>query len=674
MDPQQRVTLEVTWEALEDAGISPQSLAGSNTAVFTGVNSDDYSKLLLEDLPGVEAWMGIGTAYCGIPNRISYLLDLRGPSTAVDAACASSLVAVHHGRQSLLTKETDLAIVGGVNAICGPGLTRVLDEAGAISKDGICRSFDDSANGYGRGEGAGIVILKRMSDALRDNDRIISVLKGSAVGQDGRTNGIMAPNGEAQEYVARTALGSLDPATIQYVEAHATSTSVGDPVEIGAMAKVYGATRSLSQPCLIGSVKANVGHLEAGAGVIGLIKAAMSLQKAMIPPQASIQKLNQKIDWEKSGVDVALVPTKWPHTNRKRRAAVCSYGYGGTVSHAVLEQPPVDNCLSFDQGASEGKPHLLTLSAPQEKRLADVASSLTDWLSKEGKKWSLASIEAALSTRRAEHDFRSTIIATSHEEAAVELEKLTKGISSANCITARTLGKTDRKDIVWLFSGHGAQWPQMGQQLLTEDETFRRTVENLETLISEEAGFSPLHALTRGDFGSSDKVQVLTYIMQVALAASLKAKGVRPGAVIGHSVGEIAASVAAGALSAVEGAVVVCRRARLYKQVIGKGAMILVNQPFDDVAAELKGGDAVAAIDSSPTSCVVSGTVEAIDELEKSFQNRQVKTFRVKSDIAFHSPLLEPLAKPLRAALDGLLHSRTPHSKSQYAGFLCKHY
>lgn len=326
MDPQQRLTLEVTWEALEDAGISPQSLAGSNTAVFTGVNSDDYSKLVLEDLPRVEAWMGIGTAHCGIPNRISYLMDLRGPSTAVDAACASSLVAVHHGRQSLLQKETDLAIVGGVNAICGPGLTRVLDEAGAISKDGVCRSFDNSANGYGRGEGAGIVILKRMSDAQRDNDRIIAVLKGSAVGQDGRTNGIMAPNGAAQETVARTALGTVDPTTIQYVEAHATSTSVGDPVEIGAMAKVYGAKRSPGQPCYIGSVKANVGHLEAGAGVIGLIKAAMALQNCTIPPQANIKELNKKIDWERAGVEVAQVPKKWPQVVGKRRAAVSSYG------------------------------------------------------------------------------------------------------------------------------------------------------------------------------------------------------------------------------------------------------------------------------------------------------------------------------------------------------------
>jgi 6-methylsalicylic acid synthase len=271
MDPQQRLSLEVTWEALEDAGIPPQSLIGSNTAVFMGVNSDDYSKLLLEDLPAVEAWMGIGTAYCGVPNRISYILDLRGPSAAVDAACASSLVAIHHGRQSLLAKETNVAIVGGVNALCGPGLTCVLDKAGATSKDGTCRSFDNDANGYGRGEGAAVIILKRIADAVRDGDRIRAVLKGSAVGQDGRTNGIMAPNGQAQEAVARAALSGLDPGSVQYVEAHATSTSVGDPVEIAAMSRVYGADRKGRLPCHIGSAKPNVGHLEAGAGAVGFM-------------------------------------------------------------------------------------------------------------------------------------------------------------------------------------------------------------------------------------------------------------------------------------------------------------------------------------------------------------------------------------------------------------------
>lgn len=324
----------------------------------------------------------------------------------------------------------------------------------------------------------------------------------------------------------------------------------------------------------------------------------------------------------------------------------------------------MDGFAAFEPVKNDDTPRILTLSAPQEKRLADVAGGLVNWFPEAGAKWSLEAVENALATRRAEHDFRAAIVATSHEQATEEMKKLMNGTSSPNCITSRTLGKTDRKDIVWLFSGHGAQWPQMGQELLTKDAVFRRTVENLDALIREEAGFSPLDALTRGDFSSSDEIQILTYVIQVALASSLNAKGVRPAAVIGHSVGEIAAAVAAGALSAIEGALVVCRRARLYRQMMGKGAMILVNQSFDETAAELKGNNELsAAIDSSPTSCVVSGTVDAINEIEGVFQTRGVKTFRVKSDIAFHSPLLEPLGKPLKVALGDVLHTRTPHSK-----------
>jgi 6-methylsalicylic acid synthase len=368
MDPQQRISLEVTWEALEDAGVPPQTLSGSNTACFMGVNSDDYGKLLLEDLTGIEAWMGIGTAYCGIPNRISYLLDLRGPSTALDAACASSLVAIHQGRQSLLLRETDLAIVGGVNAICGPGLTRVLDKAGAISKDGSCRSFDDEANGYGRGEGAAVIILKRLNDAIRDQDRVHAVLKGSAVGQDGKTSGIMAPNGHAQQTVAKAALGNHDPHSIQYVEAHAASTAVGDPVEISAMSQVYGARRPNGSPCYIGSVKANVGHLEAGAGAVGFIKAVMALKSGIIPPQANFITPNKKIDWQSAGLHVPTKALDWPAADQLKRSAICSYGYGGSVSHVFIEEypstksRPADNSLDY--------PTVILLSGPQEKRLS----------------------------------------------------------------------------------------------------------------------------------------------------------------------------------------------------------------------------------------------------------------------------------------------------------------
>ena len=669
MDPQQRISLEVCWEALENAGIPPQSLAGSNTAVYMGVNSDDYGKLLLEDLPGIEAWMGIGTAYCGIPNRISYHLDLMGPSTAVDAACASSLVAIHHGRQSLLAGETDLAIVGGVNALYGPGLTKVLDKAGAVSPEGLCRSFDDESKGYGRGEGAGIVILKRMDDALNNQDNIVAVLKGSAVGQDGRTNGIMAPNGKAQELVANKALDAagIDPLSVGYVEAHATSTPVGDPVEVTAMSNIYGKGRMAENPCLIGSIKPNIGHLEAGAGVMGFIKATMAVNKGVIPPQANLNKLNSRVDWDKAGIQVVREPTEWKGTDARRRAGICSYGYGGTVSHAVIEEF-CDNgekfsALGLVNGESKAEMTILTFSAPQEKRIASQAEELASWILGDGRQHTLSSIATTLATRRGHHDYRAAVVASSHEEAAGALKTFASDSDSSEAVSRRIVNTSEAKGSVWVFSGHGAQWKEMGQDLIL-NPIFYETISVVEDVVQTEAGFSALQALKDGDIESSDRVQILTYVMQIGLAAVLKSKGVTPQAIIGHSVGEIAASVVADALTSREGALIVCRRAALYRRVMGRGTMVLVSRPFAEIQSELgERTEIVAAIDSSPSSCVVSGLTDIVGEFTESWKGRGVKVIKVKTDIAFHSPSLNELVKPLSESLAKSLKPKDPSVK-----------
>ena len=716
MDPQQRISLEVCWEALESAGIPPQSLAGSNTAVYLGVNSDDYGKLLLEDLSGIEAWMGIGTAYCGIPNRISYHLDLMGPSTAgtylrscncsfrvvpscletrlqshllnktcltnsalsprmemltlemwaVDAACASSLVAIHHGRQSLLAGETDLAIVGGVNALYGPGLTKVLDKAGAVSPEGLCRSFDDDSKGYGRGEGAGIVILKRMDDALKNQDNIIAVLKGSAVGQDGRTNGIMAPNGKAQELVAKQALeaGGIDPLSVGYIEAHATSTPVGDPVEATAMSNVYGKDREPGNPCLIGSIKPNIGHLEAGAGVMGFIKAIMAVKKGAVPPQANLNKLNTRVNWEAAGLKVVREPTKWGETDSIRRAGVCSYGYGGTVSHAIVEEFRGNQEKFPAPGGVNGERRdemvILTLSAPQEKRIATQAEELASWIIGDGLQHSLYSIATTLATRRGHHDYRAAIVASSHEEAAEALKAFASGSETVKAVSRRVVSDSSSPGSVWVFSGHGAQWKEMGQELIL-NPIFHDAISVVEAIVQTEAGFSALQALKDGDMESSDKVQILTYVMQIGLAAMLQSKNVFPQAIIGHSVGEIAASVTAGALTVKEGALVVCRRAALYRRVMGRGTMVLISRPFAEIQAELgERDDIVTAIDSSPSSCVVSGLTDVVNEYSESWKRRGIKVIKVKTDVAFHSPSLAELVEPLSDHLAGSLKPKQP--------------
>ncbi|TVY19808.1 6-methylsalicylic acid synthase [Lachnellula arida] len=657
MDPQQRLSLEVAWEALEHAGIDPKKLSRSDTAVFMGVNSDDYGKLLLEDLPNIEPWLGIGTAYCGIPNRISYHLNLMGPSTAVDAACASSLVAIHHGRQAILWGESKIAITGGVNALCGPGLTRVLDKAGAISPEGSCLSFDDNAHGYGRGEGAAVVVLKRLRDAINDGDNVIALLKGSAVAQDGKTNGIMAPNAKAQELVARQALkqANIDPATVEYVEAHATSTPLGDPTEVSAISAIYGTSRS--KPVNIGSVKPNVGHLEAGAGAVGFIKAVLALDKAQFPPQANLTKLNSKVDWENSGTHVVQELSDWLETEgHPRRAAICSYGYGGTVSHAIIEQSPFRLATMNQQnGESTHVAVTLVISAPQQKRLAGQAGLLARWLTGPGKGEDLKSIANTLALRRAHHEYRAAFAVTSIKQAAEMLKIFAEGGNNGEWTSqGNALGVDMKKDVVWVFSGHGAQWKEMGRQLV-DNPIFHSTVEPLDRIVQAEAGFSPIEVFRKNgsDFDESDRVQILTYVFQVGLVAVIRSEGVSPGAIIGHSVGEIAASVTAGCLTPEEGALAVTRRAGQYAKVKGLGAMFLVNLPFDKVKTELNNQqDVVAAIHSSPSACVISGNVKATETYAEQLKERGIKTMRVATDIAFHSAgMLSPLAQPVMEML-----------------------
>ncbi|KAK0609813.1 6-methylsalicylic acid synthase [Lasiodiplodia hormozganensis] len=663
MDPHQRLGLELSWEALENAGIDPKTLGGSDTAVYMGVDSDDYSRLLLEDIPNIEAWMGIGSTAHGIPNRISYHFDLMGPSSAVDAACASSLVAVHMGRQAIANGESQVAIVGGVNVLCSPALFVMLGKAGALSPDGVCLSFDDDAHGYARGEGGAVLVLKRLSDALADNDNVLAVLKGSALAQDGKTNGIMAPNAKAQELVARQALerSGVDPLSVGYIEAHATSTSLGDPTEVSAISAVYGKGRPVDAPAHIGSIKPNVGHLEAAAGAISLVKAVLAVNKGELAPQTRLQKLNTRVDWEKSGLKVVRERTKWTEPQgTPRRAAVCSYGYGGSVSHVVIEQAPVNNNSAAPIKEAVSEPVTLVISAPQEKRLTSQATALADWLEGAGKDEDLKGIAATLALRRAPHHYRATFVVGSHEEAVESLRTFAKGGSAEWVADGRVFDNATKKDAVWVFSGHGAQWADMGKELL-QNSVFLQTITPLDDIVRKEVGYSAIEVLRTGDFEHSDHIQVLTYVVQVGLAQVLRSKGIEPSAVIGHSVGEIAASVAAGCLTAEEGALVVTRRARLYAQVKGLGGMALVNLPFAQVAAELGNRrDIVAAIDSSPSSCVVSGEAGALAEYVEALKARSIKTFQVKTDIAFHCPMLEKLADPLAEALSKALNPRPP--------------
>ncbi|MFC8845293.1 MULTISPECIES: type I polyketide synthase [unclassified Micromonospora] len=656
MDPQQRIMLEVAWEALEHAGIVPDHLAGSDTGVFVGVGSDDYGRRLLEDLPGIEAWTGIGAAMCAVANRVSYSLDLRGPSFAVDTACSASLVATHLACQALATGETSLALVGGVNIMAGPGLTMVLDAAGAISPDGRCKSFDAAANGYGRGEGCGAVVLKRLADAERDGDRVLAVIQGSAVHQDGRTNGIMAPSGEAQADLLRHAyqVSGIDPGTVDYVEAHGTGTRAGDPIEAGAMAEVFGAGRAADAPCLIGSVKPNIGHLEAGSGVAGVIKAVLALRHGEIPPSLNFSEPNPAIPWATSGLRVVAELAKWPVTDHPRRAGVSGYGYGGTIAHVVLEEAPESASVPSDVATTDQfpAPRLYPISAATEAGLRAHAARLTDLLTGTDTP-GLDAIGHTLAARRAQLGQRAVVVATDRIDLANQLGCLA-GDGDGTVATGSPVAGA-AAGAVWVFSGHGSQWPGMGRELIRDEPAFAAVLDEIGPIFAEEIGFTPRDVLLDGPLETVDVIQPMIFAMQVGLAAVWRERGLEPAAVIGHSVGEIAASVTAGSLDLADGARLICRRSILLRRVAGQGAMAMVDLPFAEVAQQLADRtDVAAAIAASFTATVVAGTAAAVDELSAGWTQAGRVVRRVASDVAFHSGQMDPLLDELAASVADL--------------------
>ncbi|MGW0808256.1 type I polyketide synthase [Nonomuraea sp. NPDC002799] len=643
MDPQQRILMETAWEALEHAGLPPHELAGTDAGVFVGVCTADYGSRLLEDLPQIEAWTGIGAATCAVANRVSYSLDLRGPSMAIDTACSASLVALHLAAQSLRLGESDVALAGGVNLLVTPGQTLTLGTAGALAPDGRSKSFDASADGYGRGEGCGMVVLKRLSDAQRDGDRILALVIGSAVNQDGHTNGIMAPCGEAQEHVMTRACrqAGIAPATVGYIEAHGTGTRLGDPLEAGALSSVYGTGRAPGDPCLIGSVKSNIGHLEGAAGIAGVIKAVLALDRGEIPPSV-LTTLNPAIAWETSGLRVVTGLSPWPERDHPRRAGVSSFGYGGTVAHILLEQAPPSQEVPGGEGTGE----LFPLSAASEKALRQYAGKLADHL---GTGLGLASAGHTLALRRSHLTRRAVVIGADGDELAAGLRRLADDVPAEAVITGDVLPELGPGP-VWVFSGQGCQWRGMGRELLAVPE-FASLVDEVEPIFAAEIGFSPRQVLADGDLDTIDRVQTMIFVMQLGLARLWNAYGVAPKAVIGHSVGEIAAAVTAGAMTVADGARLICRRSRLLRQAEGKGAMAMVGLSFEEAAERLAGRtDLVAAISSAPGSTVLSGDVAAVEAVLNDWPAEGIVVRRVASDVAFHSPHMEPLAVELAAA------------------------
>src|ERR1700744_1661348 len=656
MDPQQRMLLEVSHEALEHAGIPPDSLGGTRTGVVMGFYFNEYQSMLAANPENVDAYSGTGNAHSITVGRISYLLGLRGPAVAVDTACSSSLVAVHMACQSLRLRETDLALAGGVSITLRPETQIAISAWGLLSPRGRCATFDAAADGFVRGEGAGVGVLKRLTDAVRDGDRVLAVVRGSAVNQDGRSNGVTAPNTAAQCDVIADALrsGDLAPESVHYVEAHGTGTMLGDPIEFEALASTYG--RGDGQGAL-GGVKTNIGHTEAGAGIAGFIKAALAVQRGQIPPNLPCSHWNPAIDASSTRFFVPTENTLWPATEGARRAAVSSFGLGGTNAHVVLEQGP-ELAPASATGADTGV-STLVLTGKTTQRVAAMAGALADWMEARGAGVALADVAHTVNHHRSRHTKYGTVVARERAQAVAGLRALAAG-RHAPGVLAPHEGVPGR-NTVFVYSGRGSQWAGMGRQLLADEPEFARAIGELEPVFVEHAGFSLRDVIADGtELVGIEAIQLGLIGMQLALTALWRSYGVTPDAVIGHSMGEVAAAVVAGALTPAEGFRVTATRSRLMAPLSGRGGMALLGLDVAATEALIAEHPQVSlAIYNSPSQNVIAGPTEQIDVLIAQVRAQNRFASRVNIEVAPHNPAMDELQPLMRSELSDL-RPRTP--------------
>ncbi|KAA1251690.1 type I polyketide synthase [Mycobacterium simiae] len=651
MDPQHRMLLEVAWEALEHAGIPPDSLSGSRTGVLMGLSSWDYTIVNIERRADIDAYLSTGTPHCAAVGRISYLLGLRGPAVAVDTACSSSLVAIHLACQSLRLRETDVALAGGVQLTLSPFTAIALSKWSALSPTGRCNSFDAKADGFVRGEGCGVVVLKRLADAQRDGNRVLAVVRGSATNQDGRSNGMTAPNALAQRDVITTALRLADVTadSVNYVETHGTGTILGDPIEFESLAATYGLDKSQGAgSCALGSVKTNIGHLEAAAGVAGFIKAVLAVRHGEIPRNLHFTRWNPAIDASATRLFVPTESGPWPAATGPRRAAVSSFGLSGTNAHIVIEQAP-----DTPASAAVGAPHVsaLRVSGKTPQRVAAMAATLADWLAGPGAGAPLADVAHTLSQHRTRHAKFATVVARDRAEAVAGLRALAAGQQRVGVVDCdQRVGGSGR---VFVYSGQGAQWAGMGRQLLADEPAFAKAIAELEPTFVAQVGFSLQQTLLDGDeVVGIDRIQPVLVGMQLALTELWRSYGVTPDAVIGHSMGEVSAAVVAAALTPEQGLRVIATRSRLMARLSGQGAMALLELDADATEALIADYPQVSlAVYASPHQSVIAGPPDAVDAVIAAVaaQNRLAR--RVEVDVASHHPIIDPILPELRSAL-----------------------
>ena len=650
-DPQHRLLLETSWEAMEHAGLTREQLTGSRTGVFVGLTHGDY-QLLAADADAVEQPYGFtGNSFSMASGRIAYALGVHGPALTVDTACSSGLTAIHLACRNLHDRESDLVLAGGATLALDPRKWSAGSAEGMLSPTGRCHAFDVDADGFVPGEGCVVLLLKRLPDAQRDGDRILAVIRGTAANQDGRTVNIATPSRAAQLAAYRDALAAadVDAGTVGMVEAHGTGTPTGDPIEYASLAEIYG----VNGPCALGSSKTNFGHMQAASGPLGMMKSILALQHGVVPQNLHFTQLPEKLAEIKTNLFVPQANTSWPpDSDGPRRAAVSAYGISGTNVHVVLEQAPETAVSGAQVESSTTEPLVFPLSSSSPDELRRTAGRLCEWVSAH-EDVALPDLGYTLARRRAHRPVRASVIASRRSELTEALRELADGDTPHQAAVGR-----DDRGPVWVFSGQGSQWAGMGAELLATEPVFAATVAQAEPLIADECGFSVTHAISAPEVVTGqDVIQPTLFTMQVALAATLKAYGVRPAAVIGHSLGEAAAAVAAGALSLEDGARVICRRSRLMRSIAGTGATAAVELPAKQVLSELTArgiNDVVLAVVASPESTVVAGAAQTVRDLIATWEQRDVMAREVPTDVAFHSPQVDPILGELTDALEDL--------------------
>jgi len=699
MDPQQRMLLEVAWEAMENSGHPAEDFAGTKTGVFVGIGGNDYSKVCIgqdDYYERIDAHLGTGNALSIAANRVSYIFDLHGPSAAVDTACSSSSLAIHFAVESLRRRESDAALAGGANLILTPETTIAFSKARMLSPEGVCRPFDSRANGYVRGEGCGLVLLKRLADAERDGDNVLGVLRATSVNQDGRTSGISAPNSQSQIECIREAMkqARLTPNDIDYIEAHGTGTPLGDPIEMMALGQIFAANDAAPRPVYVSSVKANVGHMETVSGVAGLIKVVLMMQHDRIARQTHFESLNPHINLENTRLIIPTEHLKWPRGNRRRIAGVSSFGFGGTNTHLIVESAS-PKAVTVEQNGSGGQAEpaerplqLLKLSAKSDAALQQQAAKLVEYLEQHADA-EVGDVCWSANTAWSDFNQRAVVTATDREQLAQRLQEVAGGAATVAGVKQATVRAIGRPNVAFLFTGQGSQYVGMGRRLYETQPIFRAALDRCDAALKQHwNGESLLEVLyPAGSQGSDERVhqtkytQPALFALEYALAELWASWGVKPDIVLGHSVGEYAAACVAGVMSLEDGLKLIAERARLMQSVKQHGKMAVVFASRERVAKEIEsaGEGVVIAVLNGPENIVISGDAAGVEKLAAKFEADGVQVKLLNVSHAFHSPLMDEMLDefekvaasiayraprvPLAANLTGQLMTEAPTAR-----------